>query len=174
MAPLTGPALTEATVRGCGALRTLLLVGVALSVVLGLLVLAFSFSNRLVPMPGSRWFASYEESRFRAAPDLEGPLRLVVREAETRGLTRLGIAQHDGDFPLQLLLSVAGDLEFRYVKPTVLPDRIEGWDSVPDAVVVITREERFDAASVDLIPRGEELLPPQVAAGWVILLHEAR
>ncbi len=174
MAPLAGPALTEATARGRRAIAPALLAGVALSVVLGLLVLAFDYSNRLVPMAGSRWFASYEESRFRAVPDLEQPLRAVIAGLEARGIERVGISQHDGDFPIQLLFSVAADVEFGYVVPTVLPERIGQRGFTPEAVVVIVGEERFQASPARYVPASEELIEPQQAAGWVILLHDVR
>lgn len=171
LTPVAGLAFSIVHRRSLGTARVILSTLLALSLMLGALVMLFDVHHRLVPMPRSFWNTSFDELRYRAAPDLAPALRGVVHYLDVSGARRVGLNQLEGDFPSYLLLASIRDHEVLYVDRVVLGERFRT-PKEPDIVVGLMREDQHEDLFVDVASSPPQvLLQPQTAVGWTVLIY---
>ncbi|MDZ4169202.1 MAG: hypothetical protein U1E26_06055 [Coriobacteriia bacterium] len=144
---------------------------VVLSLVLGVFVMLFDAHHRLVPLPRSFWNTSYDDLRYRAAPDLAPALRPVAEYVGASGVERVGLNQLAGDFPTYLLLASVRDAQVVYVGNIVLSKRFTERKE-PEMVVALMREDQYTGFMAATAADGHrDLLQPQSSMGWIVLVR---
>lgn len=171
LTPIAGLALDCSRGESRKPMRAILSALLALSAVLGTLVMLFDVHHRLVPMPRSFWNTSYGDLRYRAAPEFAPALQPVAEYVDASGVELVGLNQLEGDFPSYLLLASLRDAEVVHVGNIVLKERFTVREE-PEVVVGLMREEQYEGFLAATAPKElRNLLQPQSAMGRIVLLY---
>ena len=171
LAPIAGLAFARSHGESCKSLNVILSTLLALSVLLGTLVMVFDVHHRLVPMPRSFWNTSYDDLRYRAAPDLAPALRPISEYVDESGFGRVGLHQLEIDFPIYLLLHLVRDARVVYVGNTVVEELLTRREE-PGVTVGLMRDNQYGYfLSATAADGRRDLLRPQSAMGWTVLLY---
>lgn len=168
LTPIVGLLFGAGQMKPRGIMRGVALSLLALSIALGLLVMLFNVTNRLVPMEGSFWNTSYLERRFQMLPQTQEPFLKIREAASGNGIEVVGVHQHFIDFPIYPLLAIMPDVQFGYVQNTVLPDRISEPSVRPEATVEVMWSSDYVQSEKSEL---RHLIPPQRVGDMVILFY---
>ena len=181
LVPIVGVAVTEAQRHSRRTVMSIVYLILILAVAWGAFVMLFNTTNRLISpsvLPEGiearelgYWNTSYADLRFRVlTPELEKPFKAIAAAIEQENVTRIGIHDHVAHFPNYGLLWLLGDRDVRYVRNTLLQDRISTAHFEPQVIVEIIHADDYPDLLQDGTTRGEQLLEPQRAGEYAVML----